>query len=286
MNVLKGIGLALLSFILFISLIAFGVGYTVNSVPLNPHYYSKTLNNVNISQTIEDTLDELNTDIGISADLQTEIFNTLKKTEPVIKQRIDIFIEGILTYTKNKNSTTDLRSTLSDSFINTEFIAELLENIDISKLASAFITEQNGAGDNSADVFTDSFIDTIDSIEPSLKEQVVNLSDPVFKYLLHETAAIDLKTEIRKTLLSNDFLIEVIDKFDLTDIISDILKEEIGEELPGDIDYSEKIDSLADTAESYFKQQLSSAAGDIADYVLGIKPDLNITLSIDTAIPN
>lgn len=286
MNVLKGIGLALLSLILFISLIAFGVGYTVSSVPLNPHYYARTLNNVNISQTVEDAFNKGDLDIDISANLQTEIFNTLKKTEPVIKKRINIFIEDILTYVKNKKSTTDLRSALSDSFVNTDFIAELLENIDVSNLISEAAKQQDETGDDSTEIFTDSLISTIDSIEPSFKEQIVNLSNPIFKYLLSETAAIDLKTEIRNTLLSNEFLTEVINKLDLTDIISDILKEEIGEELPGAIDYSEKIDSLAVTAEPYFKQQLSNAASDIADYVLGIKSDLNITLNIDTAIPN
>jgi hypothetical protein len=286
MNILKGFGIALSSLILFICLIAFGISYTVNQVALNPHTLANIVDDVNISQLTDELLNEQAQGNEIPEDLQAAIIDTISKMEGTIKEPLAIILEDILAYLKGKTTTLDMKPALSDSFMNTEFVTELLENIDLSKLASEFITEQNGAGDNLTDVFTDSIISTIDSLEPSIKTQIVNLSSPVFKYLLGETAGIDLKIELRKTLLSNDFLRDVINELDTTDIIRDIITEQIGKELPDNIDLTEKIDSLAATAESYFKQRLSAAAGDIADYVVGIKPDFSVTINIDTALPN
>ena len=288
MKILKGCGLALLCFILFFSLVCFGIGYTVNRVALNPEFISKTIDDIDLSQTIEETLTDPDSNIDISADLQTTIIDAVRKTEPIIKEHMALAIKDSYAYLKGKTNTPDLKSALSDSIMNSEFVPELLENIDISQLFNEAIQEQTVTSGDFSEAFTNSsLVNAIDKLEPSLKQQIVNLSDPVFKYLLMQTSSIDLRTTVRQTILSTDFITEVVNNIDVTSLVRDTLTEQIGTRLPDDIQLSDQeIDNLVAVAEPYFNQKLTGAAGNIADYLVGIKQNFSVNLSLDQAVSN
>jgi len=102
MKILKGCALSFLSFILFLSLCIFGIAYSVDQVALNPHYIVKILNDINFSQIIQETIDEQASNGEISPELQTALIDTLRKMEPVIKERIGIALEDTYAYLKVK----------------------------------------------------------------------------------------------------------------------------------------------------------------------------------------
>jgi hypothetical protein len=286
MKVLKGFGLALLSIILFISLVCFGVYYTVSSVPLNPHFYAGTLDDIDLSQITKETLSDPEYSIDISPELQAVLIDAIDEAEPVIKDHLAFAIKGTLAYLKGKTGTPDLETALGDSIVNSEFVADLLEAVDLSELCDEILKTQ-GATDDYSGMFTDTFTNTIDRLEPSLKQQIVSISDPVFKYLLGETADIDLKTVIRQTLLSDDFFTEIIESLDLTLMTEDFIKEQIDQVLPGGIQFSDRqIDTLVVSAEPYLKQKLAAAADDIADYLMGIRPGFSVSISVNSAVPS
>ncbi len=285
MKILKGFALGLLSFILFISLFAFGLVYTVNQTVLNSHYIVKTLNNINFSQLIDETLAQSDSGDAIPADLRTAVVDTLKTMEPVIKERFGIALNDTFAYLKGKSDVPDLKQTLSKSVMNSDFVGELLKNIDLSNLINQVLKADENSGDTFSEAFTTAFIDTIDKMEPSLKQEVVTASDPIFKYLLQQTSTIDLKTIVRQTIFSTDFMTELINSLDFTTMARDTLSEQIGGQLPQGIELTDaQIGRVVAAMEPYFKNGLISAVDDIADYLVGARQTFSISISFDLAM--
>jgi predicted PurR-regulated permease PerM len=153
MKILKGIALALLSLILLISLGVFGIAYTVNRVALNSQYMVKTLNDISFADALQEEINQNNTSGDISPELQTALVDTLRNTEPVIKDRIGIAIDDSFAYLKGQGNVPSLQDTLSKSVMNTQFVTDLLDKTDLTQLADQALVKQIGekAG------FSDSF---------------------------------------------------------------------------------------------------------------------------------
>ncbi len=244
------------------------------------------LNDVDFSQVIQEEIDKQASSGYIPIELQTAIIDTLKKMEPVIKERVDIAIEDTYSYLKGKDDTPNLKETLSKSVMNSEFVADLLNEVDLSQLVDQVVKEQNWTGAGFSDAFQNALITAIDKSEPSLKKQIANVSDPIFKYILMQTSSIDLKSTLRQTVLSNSFVSEVINNLDYTTMTEDILMKEIGGQLPEGIQLSsQQIDRVLAAIQPYFKTALNNASGSIADYFMGTKPSFSIKVTLTSTIP-
>lgn len=286
MKVLKVLSVCLLSFILFVSLIVFGVGYTINQRALNPNYIIKVINDIDFSEAINETLNEQSSNVDIPAELQTAVIDTINKMEPVIKERVGIAIEDTYAYLNGKVETPDLKEILSNSVMNSEFVADLLADVDLSQLVDQTFKEQTETGADFSDAFQSALISAVDKSEVSLKKQIVNASDPVFKYLLMQTSSIDLKNTLRQTILSNSFVNEVLNNLDYTLMTKDILLQEIGGQLPDGIQLSsQQIDEIIATIEPFFKTALVNSSSTIADYLIGTKSSFSIKVSLTSALP-
>ena len=289
MKVLKGCSLVLMSFILFLLLVIFGFAYTVNHVALNPHYIVKVLNDIDFSQAIRETINEQSGNQQMSVELQNALVDTFDQMEPVIKARIGIALEDTYAYLKGKGNTPNLKGTLSDSVMNSQFVADLLDKVDLSQLVSQELKNQNGTGIETglSDAFQNALVTTIDKLEPSLKKQVAAASDPIFKYLLMQTSSIDLKSILRQTVLSNSFMSEVINNLDFTAVTNDTLNEQLGiAQLPKGIKLSnQQVDRVITALEPSIKAVLTNASGDIADYFLGVKSNFSAEVAFSPALP-
>jgi hypothetical protein len=285
MKVLKSFALGLICFLLFLFLIVFGVAYTVNQTVLNSHFVAKTLNDINFSQIIDEAFSEQNSSQEAQSDLQTAVVDTIKNMEPVIKERLNIALEDIYSYLKGKGDVLDLKETLSKSVMNADFVGQLLEEVDLSKLFGEVLKEQSGTGGDFSEAFTNAFISTIDKLEPSIKQQIVNVSDPVFKYLLQQTSAIDLKTTMRQTVFSASIMSEVINSLDFTAMAKDALMGEIGGQLPQGIQLSDaQIDRVVAVMEPYFREGLTDAVDAVADYLVGARQSFSVRISVEPAM--
>ena len=286
MKVLKVLAVCLLSFILFISLIVFGVGYTVNQRALNSRYIIKVIDDIDFSQAIDETINEQVSKGDIPAELQTALIDTINKMEPVIKERVGIAIEDAYAHLNGKVATPDLKEILGNSVMNSEFITDLLADVDLSQLVNQVLKEQIGTGADFSDAFQNALISAVDKSEASLKKQIVNASDPIFKYLLMQTSSIDLKSTLRQTILSNSFISEVLNNLDYTLMTKDILLKEIGGQLPDGIHLSsQQIDKIIAMIEPYFKTALVNSSSTIADSLIGAKSSFSIKVSITPVIP-
>jgi len=294
MKFLKGCALVLLSIILFLMLVIFGVAYTVNQVVLNPHNIERVLNDINFTQVIQDTINKQTSNSNMSPELKTAVLNAFSQTEPLIKARVGIAIEDTWAYLKGKGSAPDIKQTLSKSVMNSQFMSDLLSKIDLSELVDQIVTNQNSSGSDISDDTRNALVSIVDQLEPSLKKQIVAASDPVFQYLLMQSSNIDLKATMRQTLLSDSFVGEVINTLDATpktkDVVvkltRDLLTNQIGNQFPQGITLTnDQIDRMATIIEPTFKAGLANSIGPIIDYLLGDRQDFTISVSLTPVLP-
>jgi len=87
MNVLKGLAIILLSFLLFLSLLVFGIAFMVNSTVLNPDFVADEVDNIDVSALVRElTEDQLNELLPEEALFSEEtIYSFITNQEPWLK---------------------------------------------------------------------------------------------------------------------------------------------------------------------------------------------------------
>lgn len=90
MNVLKGLAVILLSFLLFLSLFVFGIAFTVNSTVLNPDFVADEVDNIDVSALVRElTEDQLNELLPQDTLLLKEtIYSFITNQEPWLKEQV------------------------------------------------------------------------------------------------------------------------------------------------------------------------------------------------------
>jgi hypothetical protein len=277
-----------------LSLCIVGIAYTVNQVVLNPHYIVRILNEIDFSQIIQEQINTQPSSGNLPPELQAALIYTFRKIEPAIKKQIGIALEDTYTYLKGKRAIPNFKGTLSKSMMNSQFVADLLDKVDLPQLIDQALKNQTGTGTGFSDDSRNALIKTIDDHQPSLKKQIVNASVPIFGYLLMQSSSVDLKTTLRQTILSDSFMSEVINSLDsttttkdiMTQMTRDLLTYKIGNQLPKGITLSDdQIDSMATAIEPTFKTGLANSIGPIVDFLLGNKQNFNVSIPITPAIP-
>ena len=122
-------------------------------MPLNPHYIVKILNDINFSQIIQESINEQTSSGDLSPELQTALIDTFRKMEPTIKQQLGVAIEDTYAYLKGQRAAPNFKETLGKSVMNSDFVGELLNEIDISQLVDQIVKEQIGTDADFSDTF-------------------------------------------------------------------------------------------------------------------------------------
>jgi hypothetical protein len=282
---MKTLGIVLLSFLLFILLSVFGLAFTINQIALTPGFITGVVKDIAFSQTARDILEEQesNLDEDLPQELVDAIFDTLDQIEPVLKENFNIAVRDTYDYVLGKANAPNLQEILGDSFMNTQFVESVLEKIDLSRIIDEAMKEQTASSREPEDALEKSLLTTLDKLEPTIKKKVVATSDPIFKYLLSQTQTINLKNVLRQNILNKEFLTEMINAVDFASIAKDVMGDQLDIELPQGIKLSSgEVDQIIAVLEPAIKKGLISAADPIADYLLGIRSSVRITIPWDT----
>jgi hypothetical protein len=278
MQALKITGLSFLSFTLFILLIVFSIAFLANGTALNPKFITREIDSIDVSATaIEFMEEEFEDDTNIPEELKTALYDTIEVTEPVIKAELNEAILSVGNYLRGKTDEPELLQVLSGTFLNEDFLASLLAEVDIPVVVEASLEN-----DEIDEELLNSLIDTVSEIEPELKEQVAAASGTVFDYVLAKTESIDLKQTLRDTLLSTDFTTLLVDNLDISPIASEIIEEEISGIVPMDLDFiTDELDDVVAIIEPTLKQALSDNTDEILDYLLGDTPGISVEVPLE-----
>ena len=207
MKFLKNLALGLLSFLLFFSLAIFGFAFMVDSTALNPDFVTAELNRLDMSSLVEELIDIVPP--PEIPNLNKVINETITSIEPLVKEQASSAIYSVYDYLLGKTQNPDLALILRDTFLSTNFVSSLVDNIDISSLAGVFLSQQLAEAIPVEIANLDEYIaDAITEAEPSLKEQIVAAADPVFDYLLMESQTLNasISLEPLKEILRDKLL--------------------------------------------------------------------------------
>lgn len=170
---------------------------------------------------------------------------------------------------------------LNSTALNPRFIVTELGRLDISLLVEEIISEQPPSSDFPAEMQT-ALIQTVDSLEPKLKQEVGAAVSSIYDYLLGKTKDLDLALVLKDTVLNKEFIASLVEEADVTSSFKQYLKEQLTEGIPPDQQYLVPyLDEAIPTLEPWIEEQASIVVGPVVDYVLGESQTLRVVISLE-----
>ena len=248
MKILKGVGLGLLGFFLFWSLSSFGIAFLVNSTILNSNFVTSQLDKLDVAVLAEEFISEQEDEDAFSEELDTALVDTIVRLEPAIKEGIGNTIEPIYDYLKGKSESIDLAQIIRNNLLTSEVIASLVDELDITSIASEIISEQIPEDiPEDLEFLVEQVDDIIAELEPTIKEELIAAADPLLDYLVGESQGVSIE-------ISLEPMVE-----ELADTLKEALLESPPAELAGlspsqleqyfDIYFSEMTEMIPSTVE-------------------------------------
>jgi DNA-directed RNA polymerase subunit RPC12/RpoP len=200
-KVLKGIGIAVLSLLLFLSLSALGPAFMVDRTMLNPNFVASEVDKLEIASIVTEVAD-----VSLPEDLPVEIkdavSSTVVKLEPELKQKFNAGIYSIYDYVKGKNDSPGLLRLLRNTVLSNDFLFSAIDDLDTTSLIkpyalqmlSAYIPSELEQISANLDSLIDDFLAQHESW---IKEQLKTVAVPVADYLVGDikTFNVDISLE-------------------------------------------------------------------------------------------
>ncbi|HEY92846.1 MAG TPA: hypothetical protein G4O17_03770 [Dehalococcoidia bacterium] len=203
MKFLKVLALSLISSLLVLSLFAFGIALTLNYTLLNPDFIVSEVDKVDISSLVEEFISEEISEEELPEELRVVLVDTVTKLEPVVKERANATIYPIFDYLLGKSQSPDLALTLRNTFLNSEFVVSVLDELDVSSLAEELLTEEFIEEiPEEMEYLVEYMDDIVAELEPWAKEQVSIAADPVFDYLVGESQSLNVVISLEPVMES------------------------------------------------------------------------------------
>jgi hypothetical protein len=299
MKALKVVAITLLGFLLSLSLAGFGLAFTVKMTALNANFVTSRLDALDISALAEEIISE-QIDKGelpeeFTEELRIALVDTIDRLEPVVKEKASDNIHSTYDYLLGKKQSPDLALTLRDTFLNSEFVASFLDEIDISSLTEAYLSGE-AVQEELPEEFTEELrivlIDTIDRLEPVIKEKLSTIAGPVFDYLLGMSQSIDFEFLLSDTVLNSDFINLLLEELDLPSLLDegdlfslalDFISQQSNREIDDELEYLVDcyFDEFIIELEPWIKEQVSTVADPVFDYLLGKSQSFSVEISLE-----
>ena len=282
MRVLKSLALSLFGFLLFLSLIILGPGYTLNSTVLNPAFIGSEIDKIQVSAIVSDVLSEqVDDEKAFPPELETAIITTVYEIEPIVKEQLKSVIQSMGDYLRGKKDDPELRQVMGNTFLNATFIESVLDKVELTDIAETYVVEELPGE------FAGALVNTISEQEAGLKTRIAAAVDPIFAYLLEETDSLDLVKILRDTVLSTDFVTTLLGELDISYLSSDFLLDNITDFIPEDIDIpTDRLEEAVAALGPSITEAMSANIDAVLDYLLGQAQTLDITISLGPVIDN
>ena len=284
MKALKYGGLVFLCFLLFLSLSIFGLIFTANQIIMSPSVVNSIVRDIDMAELVRDNFKR---DPGDQTpEMQAAIIETINNIQPVIKQNLLIAVRDGYDYIHGRSNVPDVKAVIGNSFLNRNFVEQLLAQIDIAMLVEQTLDNQSDENDEVGAALQNALITAVTGIEEEFKRYIADAADPIFQYILGQTSDIDLTETARATFLSDSFFGHVVANFDIKPITVEMLGDQFGPLPQGVTLTDEHIDQIAAKLEPIVKEGLSNAAGSLADYITGQSPRFRLNVSFATVLPD
>lgn len=126
-------------------------------------------------------------------ELETALINTITELEPLIKERVSTASGPIFDYLLGESQSIDLALTLRNTFLSSDFVIALVNELDISALASEFLGEQLiDDVPSELEFLIEQVNAAITDLEPTIKTALITSADSILDYLLGESQGLSI----------------------------------------------------------------------------------------------
>ncbi|MBI2850018.1 MAG: hypothetical protein HYX80_03130 [Chloroflexi bacterium] len=177
-----------------------------------------------------------------------------------------------------------LAFTVKSTVLNPDFVTGELNRLEISALV-----KENVPIENQPELpnLNETINQAVSKLEPELKKQSTSAINSVYDYLLGKKPEPDLRSTLRTTFLSADFVTSLVNSVDVSPFIAGAISQQIAQEIPIEIPNLDRyISEAVASAEPVLKQQVIAISGPVFDYLLGISPTLKTSISLAPALEN
>jgi hypothetical protein len=275
MRGLKIAGLVILSLILFISLIAFGLAFSINRTALNPDFVTAEGEKLKIASLADEAMSQALPE-EISGEALDSLIETITTLEPQLKGKLNIIVYSVYEYLHGEREDPELANLLRGTLLNADAIVAVIDTMNGPQLASIV---WEGLGEEIAQEFPLSeeasphlaarFEELLIDLELWIKEQVEYVAGPIADYLAGEVESFSVTISLEPVI---DDLREV-----LLGVFLDFPPDEL-EGLP-----PEELEQEFDALWAEFSQEMLPTPFQIDETVIGGDAHLQIASFTSTA---
>ncbi|MBA7677059.1 hypothetical protein ES703_85307 [subsurface metagenome] len=160
---------------------------------LSSDFVVSLMDELDIPSLVEEIISEQVPEEELPEELRTALVNTVTKLEPQIKEQVGAAADPIFDYLVGESQSIDLALTLRNTFLSSDFVVSLVNELDIASLASGFLGEQLLEDiPEEMEFLTEHLDNIIAGLEPAIKEALTAAADPILDYLLGESQSISV----------------------------------------------------------------------------------------------
>jgi predicted RNA-binding Zn-ribbon protein involved in translation (DUF1610 family) len=193
---LKWAGISILSLLLLFSLCAFGAAFMLKQSVLNPRFMTSEVQKIELADMANDFIAEQGGG-SLPEEIGDALSETINRQEPQLKAGLNSSLTAIYDYLLGKREDPRLAMLLKDTFLSTDFLTALIDEVEIAPLAKPIVQAQVAqwipAGMEFLYDYTDPVVDELlANQEPWIKEQLKKAAEPIADYLLGKTDSFNI----------------------------------------------------------------------------------------------
>jgi hypothetical protein len=269
MRGLKIAGLVILSLILFISLIAFGLAFSINRTVLNPDFVITEGEKLEIATLAGEAMSQALPE-ALSGEALDSLIETITTLEPQLKGKLNTIVYSVYEYLHGERENPELANLLRGTLLNADSIVAVIDTMNGPQLASIVweglgeeIAQEFPLSEEASPHLAAGFEELLIDLEPWIKEQVEYVAGPIADYLAGEVESFSVTISLEPVI---DDLREV-----LLVVFLDFPPDEL-EGLP-----PEELEQAFDAFWAEFSQETLPTPFQIDDTVIGGDAQLQIT---------
>ncbi|UCH42552.1 MAG: hypothetical protein JSW16_07015 [Dehalococcoidales bacterium] len=255
---------------------------TLRNTLFDPEFLVVIIDEIDTPALADEIISEQVSEDDFPLAVKIALIDTIIKLEPMIKEQVVPVADPLFDYLLEQSQSLDLVPVLGDTFLNSEFVADLIDRLDLPSLTEGVLSQMDM---DFPEEFNDALVNTIADLEPLIKEQVIAATDPVFDYLLGERQTLDLQAILRSTLLNTGFIVSLIDNLDVSYLAAEFYEDELIGAIPEEMQFlSAYLDDAIEELEPTIKEELKAAAAPITDYLLEDIQSINVEIPFEPVI--
>ena len=215
MGFLKGFALAIISILLFLSLLLVGTGVTVNFTLLNPGFINGQIENLDLAGVVRETVNDSATVNDVPQAVRDFIDNELPGYSEELKAAVSAAIDRLYDYILGRTDTLDLKVVLGETVLAPDLIYSLADKINWPDLAEELVRENIATDlDPTFSYLVDYIDDATLKMEPWIKASLREIVPPVHDYLLGQVQTLDVFIPLDEpAIILYETLLDVFNRF-------------------------------------------------------------------------